>query len=102
MNIHHIQRAVSVLFVSLLASIAVIGCQAGDTGESGAAEEIAETEQALPNCVGTCAMIYRLCVNSGDDPEFCAADRDACIQECDEQTCEPGEPDCCQGQPTCW
>jgi len=61
-----------------------------------------ETVEMAINCVGRCAAFYRVCVNTTHDYEGCAADREACKDLCDEQTCEPGEPDCCQGQPTCW
>lgn len=99
MTIHIVKRAVSALFATLLASAALIGCQAGAAGES---EEVAEAEHALINCKGQCARAFIRCMQSGDDPELCIADRDSCMEMCDEQTCEPSDPGCCQGQPTCW
>jgi hypothetical protein len=96
----HVLVALCGLFIGGLA----VGCQAEviDPDEEAAAV-VGETEQAMPiNCVGQCVWWYRACVNAGLDPIECAAEREACKDICDEQTCEPHEPGCCQGQPTCW
>ena len=94
------------LFITLVAMMvgtAVIGCSAAPDESEAAEESVDETEEAMPlNCVGQCAWFYRACVKATKDYAGCAADRDACKEVCDEQTCEPGEPGCCQGQPTCW
>lgn len=90
----------------LLASVANVGCQMEVLDESQAERETAnlgEVQQALPfNCVGMCVAEYRACVMSGGSYADCAAGREACKGVCDEATCEPGEPGCCQGQVTCW
>jgi hypothetical protein len=90
----------------LFASAATMGCSADVVDESEIATEeaeVGETQEALPlNCVGMCVAEYRACVRATRDYAGCAADREACKDVCDEQTCEPGEPGCCQGQPTCW
>jgi hypothetical protein len=90
----------------LLASMAGVGCQmeVGDDSQSMAdAAEVGEAEQAMPfNCVGICVAYFRACVRGGGTYADCSAEREGCKDVCDEQTCEPGEPGCCQGQPTCW
>ena len=91
---------------SLFFGCAGIGCQMEVIDEperEPQSAEVASTEQAMPfNCVGICVWEYRACLRSGGDYESCAAEREGCKAVCDEQTCEPGEPGCCQGQPTCW
>ena len=82
----------------LLGAIGVAGCT--EAGTEALEEEVAEVSQAL-NCVGTCVQIYMACIQYFD-VEFCAADREACKEECYANTCEPSDPGCCQGQPTCW
>ncbi|WP_437877686.1 hypothetical protein [Sorangium sp. So ce513] len=96
------KRSTSVLLASLLASFALIGCQAEVVDEPSPDVAVSEAEQPLINCKGQCARFYIMCIQSTDEYELCAADRDACMADCDERTCEPGEPGCCQGQPTCW
>ena len=92
-----------------LASAACIGCQAEVVDESEAEAEVdtdaevGEAEEELAfNCVGQCVDWYRACVRWGGSYSECAAEREACKEECYANTCEPGDPDCCQGQPTCW
>ncbi|KYF46698.1 hypothetical protein BE08_08585 [Sorangium cellulosum] len=99
---HFTKRSMSVLLASLLASFALIGCQAEVVDGPSPDVEVGEADQPLLNCKGQCARFFILCVQSTDDYELCAADRDACMEDCEERTCEPGEPGCCQGQPTCW
>ena len=90
----------------LLVGLSAIGCQmeVGDDSEAAAAEgQTAESEQALAiNCVGQCVAFYRACIRWGGSYEECAADREGCKDVCDEATCEPSDPGCCQGQNTCW
>ena len=98
-------RHVLVALTSLFIGAVAIGCQAEvvDPDEEAEAEVVGETEQAMPfNCVGICAWEWRYCRQSGGSAADCAAEREACKDICDEQTCEPGEPGCCQGQPGCW
>ncbi|HMJ10792.1 MAG TPA: hypothetical protein VK524_05265 [Polyangiaceae bacterium] len=100
------KRAVFGVLFALFAAASGAGCQMEVIDEPEREQESAElgnTEQAMPlNCVGQCAWGYRACVRAGGGYEDCAAEREACKDVCDEQTCEPGEPGCCQGQPTCW
>jgi hypothetical protein len=79
-----------------------------DVGDESQAEEdtdaeVAESEDALAfNCVGRCVDEYRACVLQTGSYTACAPEREACKEECYANTCEPGDPGCCQGQPTCW
>ena len=91
------------LFIALAGLFAGVGCSAGVDESEAAEEEVGETAQAMPiNCVGQCVAFYRACIRATNDYAECAAEREACKDVCDEQTCEPWEPGCCQGQPTCW
>jgi hypothetical protein len=97
-------RSIFIAAVGLFVGVAG-GCSGAPIDESEIAEEeaVTETVEAMPlNCVGQCVAMYRACVKATKDYAGCAADREACKDVCDEQTCEPGEPGCCQGQPTCW
>lgn len=100
MFISSFKRHVLVSMICLFAGAGLGGCVSApeDAVEN---EELGEAQQALPNCVATCVQIYKVCIQY-DDPVACAADREACKEECYADTCEPGEPDCCQGQPTCY
>lgn len=62
-------------------------------------EEIEVLKEEQAGCAATCAQFYRACIRWGDDPETCAIDRDACMEECANNTCEPGEPECCADYP---
>jgi hypothetical protein len=99
---HFTNKSASVLLASLLASFAMFGCQVEVADEPSPDAEVGEASQELINCKGRCVRFFMLCIQSSEDPELCTAERDACLAECDEQTCEPWEPGCCQGQPTCW
>ncbi len=100
------KRGIHFAVCALFISFAAIGCNMEVIDEperESESAQVASTEQAMPfNCVGICAWEYRACVRAGGDYESCAAEREGCKAVCDEQTCEPGEPGCCQGQPTCW
>ena len=91
---------------SLFLGLAAVGCSAdvGDeSDEEDVAEDVAEAEEGLAfNCVGQCVDGYRACVKWTGDYYGCAAEREACKEECYANTCEPSDPGCCQGQPTCW
>ena len=87
---------------SLLLGLAGLGC-AADVGDESEGEDAEQTEEGLAfNCVGRCVDEYRACVAATGQYTQCAAEREACKQECYANTCEPGDPGCCQGQPTCW
>jgi hypothetical protein len=100
------KRRALIAWAWLFTSVAAAGCSAEVGEESPIATEeteVQETEQALPlNCVGRCVAGYRACVLQTRDYVGCAEFREDCKAVCDEATCEPGEPGCCQGQPTCW
>lgn len=96
-----IKRVAIIAVLSLSASLSAAGCAGEPAPESSASEEVGEASQAL-NCVGTCARIFLFCIDAGEDYEVCASDREACKEDCYANTCVPGEPGCCQGQPTCW
>lgn len=100
MFIRSIQRYALVSILCLFVGAGVAGCNA-EPGDTEANEEVGETKQAL-NCKAICAQIYKACIRDSEDPEFCLADRDACMEDCNTSSCEPSDPDCCQGQPTCW
>jgi hypothetical protein len=55
------------------------------------------------NCVARCVQMYRMCIRSGENPADCAAEREACKEDCVGDTCEPGMPGCCGtiGMPDC-
>jgi hypothetical protein len=100
------KRYAFVVMAGLFAGLVGMGCQVDVVEEpdpDAEEAEVGEAEQAMPfNCVGICVWEYRACIQSGGGYAECAAEREACKAVCDEQTCEPGEPGCCQGQPTCW
>jgi hypothetical protein len=99
------KRYLLIAWMGLFAGIGGSGCSAAveDETDLGAEETVAESEAALPlNCVGRCVAEYKACVKTTHDYAGCAQDREACKGVCDEKTCEPWEPGCCQGQPTCW
>ena len=92
---------------SLFLGLTVAGCAAHVDNESDEQDveesDVEESEQGLAyNCVGRCVDWYRACVRQTGDYVGCAAEREACKEECYENTCEPSDPGCCQGQPTCW
>lgn len=87
-----------IVAMALFAGVFIFGCQAEVVDEP---ERLGEVSQEI-NCVAQCAREFRACVNAGNDRADCEAAQDFCTDVCDEQTCEPGEPGCCQGQPTCW
>lgn len=87
---------VSILCLFGAAGIAGCAVEPGDSAE----EEIGEVQQALPNCVATCVQIYKFCIKH-EDHAFCSAELEACKEECYADTCEPGDPECCPGFPTC-
>jgi hypothetical protein len=39
-------------------------------------------ESSTNSCQGWCAIGYRNCIKNGGDPVECAADRDACFEDC--------------------
>ncbi len=87
---------------SLLLGLTVVGCSAAVDNESDE-EEVGEAEEGMAfNCVGRCVDFYRACIAQTHDYSGCAAEREACKEECYAHTCEPSDPGCCQGQPTCW
>ena len=100
------KRQAFITLAWLFTSIASAGCSAEVADESEVATEeteVQESTQALPlNCVGRCVAAYRACITATRDFAGCAEFRGLCKDECDAATCEPGEPGCCQGQPTCW
>jgi hypothetical protein len=90
-------------WAALLGPLALVACQAG--GEAPDVVDRAAVDVRTPggsetlggpfNCVGQCAWGFRLCVLAGIPREDCAPERDACVEECKANTCEPGDPDCC-------
>ncbi|WP_438019138.1 hypothetical protein WMF18_08750 [Sorangium sp. So ce315] len=79
-------QPMSVLLASLLASFALIGCQAEVVDGPSPDVEVGEADQPLLNCKAQCVKIYRICVQSTDDYESCVIERDACMLECDDPT----------------
>jgi hypothetical protein len=93
----------------LVALFAWLGCQGMETDESEMTPQMTDggvkalTSSGPVNCVGQCVAVYRMCVRGGDEVATCAADREACKEDCNANTCEPGDTDCCGGpsQPAC-
>jgi hypothetical protein len=86
----------------LVVGIFVVACQGSVDTDSEPVEDVGAAQEELINCVGQCVRFFRACVAAGVPASDCAAERDACKAECEANTCEPGDPGCCQGQPTCW
>ena len=77
---------------SLLLGLTVVGCAAQVAGESDE-DDVEQAEQGLAfNCVGQCVDLYRACVAATKNYSACAAEREACKDECYANTCEPGDP----------
>lgn len=88
-------------------TLGAVACDVDDPTEGGTDDPTAEAIDAPGsepqlNCVAQCVQQWRACRAAGDPPESCNAEREACKEECYANTCEPGDPGCCQGQPTCW
>jgi hypothetical protein len=82
--------------------LALTGCAGVELEEPQVTEAEAELETAdaeafvctARNCVAVCATcVFRRCLERGRPDDVCEAERDFCIEECDQpQECQPGDP----------
>jgi hypothetical protein len=93
-------RTMKVAAVALF--MALSGCGGVELEEPQVSEAAAELETPAAesfvctarNCVARCATcVFRRCLERGRAEEECEAERDFCIEECDQpQECQPGDP----------